>query len=139
MWLRFSAKGCRSGMPTIESVLSRSSFFSWSWQMQLRWPCSADPLDTMAGKAVGSSVDSLGGIRHKVHTITRPSYDLLDLKITGPPPTWMSMSVLFPLPILTNIDQTYSMLFALNQRTTSSSVTTIRVYTGGEGAFTQWV
>ena len=31
------------------------------------------------------------GRRHRVHTITQPSYDLLDLKIISPPPTWMSM------------------------------------------------
>ena len=127
MWLRFSVKGCRSGMPIIESVLSRSSFFSWSWQMQLRWPYSADPSDTMAGKAVGYSADSLGEIRLRVRTITRPSYDLLDSKTIGLPPTRTSTSALFPLQTLMNIDRIYSMLSPLNRRTTSGGVATIRV------------
>ena len=101
--------------------------FSWSWQTQLQWPYSADLLDTMAGKAVGYSADFLGEIRLRVCTITQPSYDLLDSKTIGLPPTQTSTSALFPLQTPMNINRIYSMLSPLNWRTTSGGVATIRV------------
>ena len=94
--------------------------------MRLQWHYSADPSDTMAGKAVDYFVVLLGGTRRRVHTITQPSYDPTDLKIIEPPLIQMSTSTLFLPRILRNTDRICFMSFPLDPILTSIGVVMIQ-------------
>ena len=127
MCLCFSAKVYTSGMPIVNNVLLLSSFFSWFWQTQSQWCNSAGLLAIMARKAADFSVGLSGGIRHKVHTTTWLSYDLLASKATNPPLIQTLTSILFPSQIPRNTRLIYSTPSLLEPITNSRGIAMIQV------------